>query len=162
MKKRAYRDRERGFTLLIATILSSVALAIGLAVTDLAYRQVILSSSAKQSQYAFYAADSALECALYFDQQQGAFAYKTPPPSGVSISCAAGGGAVPVSFSVSEPSPVTLRFLSDWFSAGASPACARLTVLKASTGATDLFAEGANTCDLSSARAIGRGIRVNY
>ncbi|HEY4488115.1 MAG TPA: hypothetical protein VJB97_01185 [Candidatus Paceibacterota bacterium] len=162
MRKRAHRGLERGFALLIATVLSSIALAVGLAVTDVVYRQVVLSSAAKQSQYAFYAADSALECALYFDQQEGTFAYQASPPEDVSISCAASGGAVPVSFVVSEPSADTLRFSSDWFSASAPPACARLTVLKESTGAADIFAEGANTCDLSSTRAIERGVRVNY
>src|SRR3990167_4948503 len=110
MRKRTHCGVERGFALLIATVLSSIALAVGLAVTDIVYRQVVLSSAAKQSQYAFYAADSALECALYFDQQQGTFAYQASPPGSVSISCAASEGAVPVSLAVSEPSPDTLRF----------------------------------------------------
>ena len=162
MRKRTHCGVERGFALLIATVLSSVALAVGLAVTDIVYRQVVLSSAAKQSQYAFYAADSALECALYFDQQQGTFAYQASPPGSTSISCAASGGVVPISFAITEPSATILRFSSDWFSAAAPPACARLTVLKSSTGAADIFAEGVNTCDLSSNRAIERGIRVSY
>lgn len=63
----------RGFTLLIAIILASVALAIGLALADVAYKQVVLSSTARNSQVAFYRADSAMECALYYDQQFAAF-----------------------------------------------------------------------------------------
>lgn len=63
----------RGFTLLIAILLASVALVIGLALADIAYKQVILSSAARNSQTAFYRADSAMECALYYDQQFAAF-----------------------------------------------------------------------------------------
>lgn len=64
---------QRGFTLLIAILLASIALAVGLALADVAYKQVVLSSTAKQSQTAFYNADSALECALYYDQQFASF-----------------------------------------------------------------------------------------
>ncbi len=67
------KTNNRGFTLLIAVIFMSVMLSLGLALGSLAYKQEILASSAIQSQYAFYAADSALECALYADQQ-------LPPP----------------------------------------------------------------------------------
>ena len=64
---------QRGFTLLIAIILASVALVVGLALADVAYRQVVLASAARNSQVAFYRADSAIECALYYDQQFAAF-----------------------------------------------------------------------------------------
>lgn len=64
---------QRGFTLLISIILATVALVVGLALADVAYKQVLLSVTTTQSQTAFYAADSALECALYYDQQFAAF-----------------------------------------------------------------------------------------
>lgn len=64
---------KRGFTLLIAILLASVSLLVGLALADVAYKQVVLSSTARNSQIAFYRADSALECALYYDQQFAAF-----------------------------------------------------------------------------------------
>jgi hypothetical protein len=77
---------QRGFTLLVAVVLSSVALAIGLSLLNISYKQVLLASAAKQSQNAFYAADSVLECALYFDQQLDAFNYITAAPA-ASIIC---------------------------------------------------------------------------
>ena len=58
----------RGFTLLISVLLVTVILSLSLSLLDVAYKQVVLSSTAKQSQYAFYTADSALECTLYWDQ----------------------------------------------------------------------------------------------
>ena len=65
----------RGFALLIAVIFMSVMLTFGLALGSLGYKQQVLASSAIASQYAFYVADAALECALYADEQQNAFAY---------------------------------------------------------------------------------------
>lgn len=65
----------RGFALLVAIIFMSVMLSLGLALGALGYKQQILASSAVDSQYAFYAADAALECALYSDQQNAIFAY---------------------------------------------------------------------------------------
>ena len=54
------KKTQRGFALLIAIIFMSVMLSFGLALGSLAYKQQVLASSAIQSQYAFYAADSAL------------------------------------------------------------------------------------------------------
>src|SRR4051812_30828309 len=81
-----HTPRQRGFTLLIAIILSSVVLTVGLSLLDVAYKQVVLSSTAKQSQVAFYNADSALECALYYDQKFNAFDY-TAPANQSSLTC---------------------------------------------------------------------------
>ena len=76
----------RGVTLLISVILTSVVLSVALALLDITYKQVLLSGSAKQSQYAFYNADTAMECALYWDQQKNAFDYTTPLGAG-SLLC---------------------------------------------------------------------------
>ena len=67
--------KKNGFTLLIAVIFMAVVLSIGLALGSLGYKQAILASSALESQYAFYAADAGLECALRADEQDNAFAY---------------------------------------------------------------------------------------
>ncbi len=80
--------QQRGFALLIAVIFMTVMLSIGLALGSLGYKQEILASTAIESQYAFYAADAALECALYYDQQLDSFAYPSPEPtSAPSITC---------------------------------------------------------------------------
>ena len=54
----------KGIALLIAVIFSAVMLSIGIALSSLGYKQIILSSTASASQKAFYAADTALECVL--------------------------------------------------------------------------------------------------
>jgi hypothetical protein len=91
---------KRGFTIFFATLITSLALAIGLAIYDLTVRELDLSATANQSQYAIYAADTGAECALYWDSKwctgsscpagSSAFATSTntnsntfPPASGV-------------------------------------------------------------------------------
>ncbi|OGG68874.1 hypothetical protein A3C95_01560 [Candidatus Kaiserbacteria bacterium RIFCSPHIGHO2_02_FULL_56_30] len=84
-------NRNRGFALLVAVIFVSVVLALGTALSSLGYKQQILSSGGARSQYAFYAADAALECALTDTQKELAndpYAYQNysygvgkPPPT---------------------------------------------------------------------------------
>jgi Tfp pilus assembly protein PilX len=54
----------KGYTLLFAVIVSVLVLSISTFILSVSRKQLILSSSARDSVYAFYAADSGLECAL--------------------------------------------------------------------------------------------------
>ncbi len=58
-----------GFTLFIALIVSSLLLAIGLSLGTIILKQLVFSNTGKESQLAFYAADSGAECALYWDRK---------------------------------------------------------------------------------------------
>ena len=77
--KRKYSSKKRGFTLLLAALVSSVVLAMGASLFILAKKQVILSGLGRDSQIAFYAADQAAECALYWDSRWSYFGTSTPP-----------------------------------------------------------------------------------
>lgn len=143
-----------GFTLIIAVVLTSVLLSIGLTLLDVTFKQIRLASAATQSTNAFYAADAALECALYADQQQGAFDYSTHLPSllcrnqSVSLSqSTVSGGARTTTFSVP-------------CAAGGSNAS--VTVVKQSTGVTRIYANGYNSCDAADLRRVERGLKVTY
>lgn len=147
--------RPRGFTLLIAVILASVLLTVGIALLDIAYKQVILSSSAKQSQYAFYAADAALECALYYDQRFDAF--NTNPDNITSISC--GGFTIPISPAGSAPRVTTFSIpCAD----GGSQATLRIYKNDSGSDPSKLYASGFSSCNASDPRRIERGMRVAY
>ncbi len=161
----------KGFALLIAVIFMSVMLSFGLALGSLSYKQQILASTAIESQYAFYAADAALECALYADQQENRFAYNPVLTAAVPImSC---DNAEPIS--VTEPSPHTLEV---WVTASrlsfdSGKHCADVTVYKYSApqppdGITSyIFAQGydvpcATVANPSGARFVSRGLNVRY
>lgn len=146
----------RGFALLIAVVLASVSLAIGLALLDITYKQVVLATAAKQSQVAFYAADAALECALYYDQQVNAFSYASPVGGLVCDSRAV------ASYSSPNPTGGNPRVTTFSIPCATSGTLAQVTVYKASSGSTQIYTQGYNTCTESSPRRIERGLKIEY
>ena len=163
-RQRQNRGREtapRGFTLLIAVILSSVVLSVGLALLNVAYKQLLLSSSAKQSQYAFYAADSALECALYYDQHFDLFNLNPYEMKGSDIVC--GGQPILGTLSQSGTSPKKSTF---YITCPNNPTLsqARVDIYKNSPGTptNSIYATGDSSCNPEDPRRIERGIKVTY
>lgn len=155
----------RGFTLLVAIIFMSVMLSFGLALGTLAYKQAVLASSAIQSQYAFYAADAGLECALYADQKEDLFAYTPDLEAPVPLmTCDA---AAPISVSVILHT-ADQRVISSRLSLDSGKRCADITVYKPSSeGATYVFSVGYDvSCETvanpSGARLSSRGLRAHY
>lgn len=53
----------RGYTLLFAVIASVLVLGVGIFILGVSRKQYILASTARESMFSFYAADSAIECA---------------------------------------------------------------------------------------------------
>jgi len=64
-----YKEKNKAFTLFVSLIVSALVLAIGLSIGTIILKQLILSSSSSGSIVAFYAADSAAECALFWDRK---------------------------------------------------------------------------------------------
>jgi hypothetical protein len=87
-----------GFTLFVALVVSSMLLAVGFSLSNIILKQLIFSNSGKESQLAFYAADSGAECALYWDRKDrlglttynGAFATSTADAESLDILCGMG------------------------------------------------------------------------
>lgn len=147
--------QHRGFALLIALVLTSVVLALGMALIDIAYKQVVLASSAKNSQYAFYNADSALECALYYDQKQGAFFYNSTYNSPITCSNLAVTSFQPTQNATAR----TTTFRVPCASGGIS---ADVTIIKDPSNNTNIFATGYSSCDPNNSTRIERGLKVKY
>jgi hypothetical protein len=161
------QKHKQGFALLIALIFMSVMLSIGLTLASLGYKQQVLASSGIESQYAFYAADGALECALYADQQEDLFAYPSGSgtPSAPAMNC---DGAAPVS------ATVVSKTLSQWvvatrLSLDGGTHCADVTVYKPSSdiGTTYLFSQGydvscATVATPGGAQFVSRGLSTHY
>lgn len=164
---------ERGFALLIAIIFMSVMLSFGLALGSLGYKQQVLASSAIGSQYAFYAADAALECALYADQQQNLFEYSThgastPPNLITTVAC---GDTLP-STQVSYSYDVDQLVVKERLPLDANKRCADVTIYKysapLSSGVTTyVFSQGydvpcATVSSPGTTRFVSRGQSAHY
>jgi len=74
-------EKQSGFAMLFAVLVSSVLLSIGLSIFNLTVKELILSSSGRESQFSFYAADTGAECALYWDFK-GSYVFATSSDSG--------------------------------------------------------------------------------
>lgn len=78
--------KQAGITLFMAVSIMAVLLFISFVVINIAIKSTLFASSGKDSQYAFYAADAGIECAMYWDRQPlSKFDVSTP---GGSITCA--------------------------------------------------------------------------
>jgi len=58
---------QKGFVILFAVIITSIVLLVSIGISSVIYKETLLSSSSRDGGYAFFAADSGLECPLYWD-----------------------------------------------------------------------------------------------
>ena len=153
LKPKTYNLKpNRGFTLLLAVLISGVLLSIGLAIFNITIKELLLSSSGRDSQFAFYAADSGTECALYWEQKGGGFSTSTAS----AISC--NGLNIPNVGGLGYDTPMVFQFEVDGF-------CSIVSVIKSETHPrTKIESKGYNTtCDNTvNPRRIERAIRVTY
>lgn len=152
--------RSAGFTLLLAALIASIVLALGTSIYTIAVKQVQLSSLGRDSQFAFYTADTGAECALYWDVRFDAFATTT---TGVSPSC----DGKPVTITTSGTSlPYTSTFSVDLFTDQSTGYCAEVTVTKSDSNPhTVIHADGYSvTCAArtASVRALQRSVELQY
>lgn len=149
-----YVQKDRGFTLLIALLLGSLTLAVGFSIFSLTFKEITLAAAGKESIRALYAADAAVECALYWDQQVDAFAVGAPLPS---IAC---GGH---SFNVATSTSGTMHVRQVALDFDSESLCALLTVTKGGSPLrTTIEARGYNTCLSDNPRVSERALRVSY
>lgn len=162
-KRYSLNARSRGFTLLLAALVSSITLAIGVSIFEITQKQVILSSLSKDSQYAFYTADTGAECALYWDVKHDAFATTTPPAI-TPLTCASANGDPNIDVTHGSLNSYPITFTLEDFTIGAY--CARVTVTKnASNPKTVIHSDGYSTdCGsiATNPRALQRSVEIRY
>jgi hypothetical protein len=136
---------DRGFVILFAVTLSSILLAIALGVANVAFKELKFSTSARDTNNAFFAADTGTEYALFNDKPPSSLCTPTP------------GGTCNVSF-----------VISGLGSAGLS--CAKVDVIKDNTNPpftrTNITSRGYNIgdamCASSNPDRVEREIVTNY
>lgn len=168
--KNGKRKQEAGFTLLIAAIFMSVMLSFGVALGSIGYKQEVLASLAIESQYAFYAANAALECVLYSDLQQGLFTSDEPPLAAPLADCDGSTANYLPAFPDGIVSSSAERWvMEERFSLDAGTHCADVVIYKSPPGGdlTYVFSQGYNVpCGIvespGGARFVSRGISTHY
>ena len=147
---------KKGFTILLAALVASLVLTLGISVFSIAQKQVVLSSLGQSSQYAFYAADTAAECALYWEVRYDYFSSSSP--TGITPACS---GAPLVIAGAPGALPYTMSFEFE-----PNGYCAQVTVTKSAVDPrTTIHADGfSTTCaDIAvSGRALQRSVELNF
>lgn len=158
-----FKKNQKGYAILFTVVIISAISAIAAGLSNTAYKQLILSSLAKDSQTAFYQSDTATDCALYADIIYSSM-YPNIFKSAGFLDC---GGfkldIVPnvdgVSYELAPPSTVI----------NSTDPCFRISVMKTLISSvpidaygTDIRAKGYNMCDISNPRVVEREIKINY
>ena len=146
--------KEDGYAILFTVMIVAIISMITMGLSNAAYKQIILSSVAKDSTTAFYQSDIASECALYLDNQ-----YNMVPPSGTGSPWTCGG--YQLIYSNPSPGVYSLGPVNE----SDSGKCFRVDVTKTNTGsaiATEVLARGYNICDKSNIRTVERAVQIDY
>ncbi len=149
------RATERGFTLLMAVLVASIMLSLGYAIFNIAVKELVLSSSGRESQFAFYAADSGVECALFWDLQYDAFSTSSAL---TEISC----GIATSTLTRELVGSIHTTIFSFSQNPSAAAPCTAVRVTREEPFETVIESSGYNTCISDNPLRLERSIRVTY
>jgi len=164
---------QSGFTILVAVVTAGILLIVAMSIGGIALKEQVLSSANKDSQAAYYAADSGMECALYHDQKKGDFGpfFNTTggalqPPSTLSFNC--NDQLVTALTNDTNPQKYSYSFLINELQVGdgSGPDTCAVVMVSKEIGSdlipyTTINSRGYNTCD-PSPRRLERGIVATY
>jgi len=151
----------RGFALLFAVLASSVLLSIGAAIWNIAFREVLLSSFGRESQSAFYIADTAIECAFYHDFiGTDVFATSENSPAPGSIICAE--QIIQIDLSSSDASNAITTFTMDVGSGKAIVVIEKSDIDGDGRSATNIVSHGQSSRNSFDPTIVERGLRADY
>ncbi len=166
-----YKNKQKGIALFIAILVSGVVLVIGAGVMEISLKEMKLSSLGRETSKAFYAADTGLECALYWDDITDTRGFQTIFPKNnlevldlaTGFNCA--GSITGASVVASDASSATTTFTVRFDAIDIIEPCANVTVSKVDSGvtvATTIESRGLNSCDSTNPRRSERGVKSTY
>lgn len=156
MNKMTKLKINKGFAMLFTVLIISLILSISLGISNVTFKQTILSSLAKDSQIAFYQADTAIECGMYYDSALS-FPVGTNPSSVGLITCGND------QFQIDAASYTDYLIFKQIVSNQSDP-CSTIIFdkkTKLSTNEAIVQGLGYNTCT-TSPRQVQRALQVTY
>jgi len=171
-------SKQSGYTLLFAVLVSVLVLGVAVFISGVARKQYILSSTALDSMYSFYAADSGIECVA-----ASGVPSSTMP---IAINCNTQSFTPPVGYSSPNPpvsypdqtgQPVESNFNFGFYPPGYPNSLTGCAVIKIDIYPTSsgwhevIISRGYNLCtgsassygpDTSSPRTVERALRLDY
>ncbi len=153
--KKEKSKKNKGFVLLFTVVLSSVVFAIALGIANVLYKEIRFGTSAKNTNDAFFAADTGAECALYND--------KSTSQSFVQNGSTGTVQCMGTTIAISGAYPVWDFIVSGLGSSGEG--CAKVRVNKTFSPNTSLISKGYNnggsSC-IQDSSSVERQLELNY
>ena len=155
-------NRKKGVTIFFAMLIIALLIGIGSSISLLSQKQVNISTLSKQSELAFYSADSGAECVFYWDKNSTKLDPWTAQ-STAAINCNAASVTVcdnTTSFCTDTTKTFRISFGNN--------ACADITLSKQQLGdapfvvVTTLTSQGYNDCRANAVNQLQRTIKVTY
>jgi len=170
------KEKKKGFVVLIAVLLAGIFVVIGASILLISIKELELASGGTQSQYAFYAADTGLDCAFYWDLRHHAFATSTHSVEPDTLYCngvdvtSVSGWEYKTNIDGFGPSTDfrgnTIFYIRDLYPNDASrDDCVMVWVTKDNQSGvyhTYIQSRGYNTCDENNPRRVERALRATY
>ncbi len=168
----------RGYTLLFAVLTAALVLGVAVFILSISRGQYLLASTARESTYAFYAADSGIECAAKIARDLATTTGTLPniTPAG-AITCA---GSTSIDIPAWDAATSNVNGLSGTHVTSVTvklvdTECANITFVKgidtAGNSVTQIESRGYNYCklsagiwtpDTSNPKVVERAIRLTY
>lgn len=146
--------------MLFSVLISSLLVAVGLSIFNLTLKEITLSTAGRESQIAFYAANSGMECALYGDLvgdgTRSSFASNNTIGALASVDC---NGLNALTASGQTSSSATTKFNFKIEGTGDKSPCVEVTVEKVTASGketTTIKSQGNNIC--VGGRRVQRGL----
>ena len=146
-------NSKKGFILLYAILIMSILITLAVSITNITIKERQLSRYGEESLSAFFAAESGMECALYWDlkQEESSFRYDPTEPAGRSITCNG------QTFQVGTTTKTIIKL-----NLVGSDNSSIIIVDKSVTDKTSLIAHGYSVEDPTGEYGVERGLRVQY
>lgn len=153
------KKNENGYAILFTVIIVSAISVITAGISNAIYKQLVLSSLARDSQTAFYQADTASDCALLFDME-----VRDPYPSFGTLppfDWTCGGLKMNV-----NPGPASYTIMPEPEASTANNPCYRIETsidwTDPANPKTTILANGYNICNKDNLRTVERQIKIVY
>ncbi len=164
-------QKNKAFALLFAMFVSSIMLSIGLGISNIIYKELVLSGIGRESELSFYTAQTGLECAQYLNQtdplvfpgvgEDGRLDSTRDMCVGAKIDPdPVTGTSYYVSTQATDGNSKTTTFQIRVQNSGAPDMCASVLVEKRTDNYINIESRGYNTCDYNNPRRVERSLKM--
>lgn len=152
--KNIFDKNEKGYAILFTVIIVSAISVVAAGISNSIYKQIVLSSLAKDSQVAFYQADTASDCALLFDME---ITSTLEFLDNNSMTWLCGG----FNMDVTKGQYGSYKIMPNSADEDKNIPCYRVEVTK-NLENTTILANGYNICNKNNIRTVERQIKIEY